>query len=163
MDLATPFQSVLAPLGVELYDVELHGGTLAVTVTKPGGIDLESLTAANRALSAWLDANDPIPSRYTLDVASPGLERKLRTAQHFASAVGERVTLREIRRDEPTRRLEGILSATTNDTLTLNDEQLGPVTVALADVERARTVFAWGGEAKPSPSRGKTTTTSKKG
>ena len=55
-----------------------------MVVTKPGGVDLESLTKANRAISEWLDANDPIPGRFTLDVSSPGLERRLRTPQHFA-------------------------------------------------------------------------------
>ena len=50
-----------------------------MVVTRPGGVDLEALTKANRAISEWLDANDPIPGRFTLDVSSPGLERRLRT------------------------------------------------------------------------------------
>jgi hypothetical protein len=49
-------------------------------------------------------------------------------------------------------------------TVTLDDQGEGEVEVAISSVERARTVFQWGGEAKPSPSRGKpSTTTSKKG
>ena len=95
MDLETPLRSLLSPLGLDLYDVELAKGTLSVTVTKEGGVDLESLTKANRTISEWLDANDPIPGRYTLDVSSPGLERRLRTPGHFLSTVGEVVTLRE--------------------------------------------------------------------
>ena len=164
MDLETPLRSLLSELGVELYDLEMVKGTLNVVVTKPGGIDLESLTKANRTISEWLDANDPIPGRFTLDVSSPGLERRLRTPAHFKSALGEIVTLREARRGEPTRRLEGVVLDADERTVTIDDQANGRVVVAIDSVERARTVFKWGAEAKPTPSRGKsTTTTSKEG
>jgi ribosome maturation factor RimP len=159
MDLATPFRTLLAGLGLELYDVELAGGTLSVTVAAPNGVDLQALTKANGALSAWLDEHDPIAGRYTLDVSSPGLERRLRTPEHFASAVGEVVTLRELRDADPTRRLEGELVATSLNDVTIRDHELGDVTVPLDKLERARTVFAWGATAKPSPSKGNSSTT----
>ena len=154
MELETPVRTLLEKLGIDLYDIDLSGGTLHVTVTREGGIDLETLTSASRALSAWLDETDPIPGHYTLDVASPGLERQLRTPQHFRSALGETVTLRERRDGEPTRRLEGELVAADEDTATLRVDG-EDVVVRLEGVERARTVFAWG----PAP----TTSTSKKG
>ncbi|HEY5303143.1 MAG TPA: hypothetical protein VIJ86_03705 [Acidimicrobiales bacterium] len=164
MELETPLRSLLSSLGLDLYDVELAKGTLNVTVNKPGGVDLEALTKANRAISEWLDLNDPIAGRFTLDVSSPGLERRLRTIEHFRSAVGETVTLREQRGGQPTRRLEGPLVRVGDSTVILHDQGEGEVEVALSSVERARTVFQWGGEAKPSPSRGTpSTTTSKKG
>ena len=164
MELETPLRSLLSSLGLELYDLELAKGTLSVTVNRAGGVDLESLTAANRAISEWLDLNDPIPGRFTLDVSSPGLERRLRTVAHFRSALGEVVTLRQLREGEPTRRLEGPLVTVTDSTLTLTDTALGDVEVDISSVERARTVFQWGGEPKPSPSRARpSSTTSKKG
>ena len=164
MELETPLRSLLSSLGLDLYDLEFAKGTLNVTVNKAGGVDLESLTKANRAVSEWLDLNDPIPGRFTLDVSSPGLERRLRTEVHFRSALGEVVTLREQREGQPTRRLEGTLTGVDETTVTLVDKSVGEVRVAIGAIERARTVFQWGGEAKPSPSRGKpSTTTSKKG
>jgi ribosome maturation factor RimP len=137
-------------------------GTLNVVVTKPGGVDLEALTKANRKISEWLDANDPIPGRFTLDVSSPGLERKLRTPAHFLSTIGEVVTLRELRSDAPTRRLEGPVLAADETSVTIEDAEVGRVVVALDNVERARTVFKWGADAKPSPSRAKSVATSTK-
>jgi ribosome maturation factor RimP len=164
MELETPLRSLLSSLGLDLYDLELAKGTLSVTVNKSGGVDLESLTRANRAISEWLDLNDPIPGRFTLDVSSPGLERRLRTVEHFRSALGEVVTLREQREGQPTRRLEGPLLKVSDATVTLVDKSVGEVEVDISSLERARTVFQWGGEAKPSPSRGKpSSTTSKKG
>ena len=68
----------------------------------------------------------------------------MRTPVHFRSAIGELVTLRELRGDEPTRRLEGTLTDVTDSSLTLDEQELGPVTVALDAIERARTVFVWG-------------------
>jgi len=165
MDLETPLRTLLSGLGLDLYDVEMVKGTLNVVVTKAGGVDLESLTKANRAISEWLDVNDPIPGRFTLDVSSPGLERRLRTPAHFKTTVGEVVTLREIRAGEPTRRLEGTVVSVDDRFVTLRDEQVGEVSVALDSIERARTVFKWGAEAKPTPSRGRSTssTTTKEG
>jgi ribosome maturation factor RimP len=158
MDLETPLRSVLSPLGVELYDLEFASGTLSVVLTAPGGITTDRLAEASRAISAWLDANDPIPTRYTLDVSSPGLERKLRTPAHFASTIGEVVTLRERRDGEPTRRLEGTVTAVDGESITLNDTEVGSVRVLFSQIERARTVFAWGAT---SPS--KSSVSSKKG
>jgi len=164
MDLETPVRSLLSPLGLDLYDLELVAGALNVTVTREGGVDLEAVTKANRVISEWLDANDPIPGHFTLDVSSPGLERRLRTPGHFASAIGEVVTLREHRDGDRTRRLEGVVIDANDTTVTLDDEEQGRVVVVLAHVERARTVFTWGAQAKPTPSRGKSaSSTSKKG
>jgi ribosome maturation factor RimP len=60
MELETPLRSLLSNLGLDLYDLEMVKGTLNVVVNKPGGVDLESLTKANREISEWLDVNDPI-------------------------------------------------------------------------------------------------------
>src|SRR5271154_3728081 len=123
MEWDTTIRPLLAPLGLELYDVEFSAGTLNVVVNRAGGVDLESLTKANRTISEWLDANDPIAGRFTLDVSSPGLERKLRTSLHFKSAVGEVATLREIRAGEPTRCLEGIVLSADDTSVTIEDNE----------------------------------------
>jgi ribosome maturation factor RimP len=163
VELETPLRSLLSDLGLDLYDLEMTKGTLHVVVNKPGGVDLESLTRANRSVSEWLDEHDPIAGRFTLDVSSPGLERKLRTPAHFATTVGEVVTLREMRDGEPTRRLEGTVVAVEGDAVTLDDAEHGRISVPIARIERARTVFKWGAEAKPTPSRGKASSSSKEG
>lgn len=157
-DFATPLRAILAEMDLELYDVELVSSTLNVTVRRAGGVDLETVASASRKISAWLDEKDPIAGRYTLDVSSPGLERKLRTAEHFAVAVGEIVTLRELRVGEPTRRLEGPLVRTDGHKVVIRDNDLGEVEVNIDRVERARTVFVWGATAKPSPSKVSTST-----
>jgi ribosome maturation factor RimP len=152
MELETPVRSLLADMNLDLYDIDLSGGTLHVTITREGGVDLEALTSASRALSAWLDETDPIAGHYTLDVASPGLERQLRTSAHFIGARGETVTLRERRDGEATRRLEGELVDANDETATLRVDG-EDVVVRLDHVERARTVFAWGATSSTSTSK----------
>jgi ribosome maturation factor RimP len=163
MEWDTTLRPLLTPLGLDLYDVEFSAGTLNVVVNRAGGVDLESLTKANRVISEWLDANDPIAGRFTLDVSSPGLERRLRTPEHFKSAVGEVVTLRELRGDEPTRRLEGTVVDADDTTVSLDDHEAGVVVIKLDAIERARTVFAWGSTKPGSNKNAKTSSTSKKG
>lgn len=154
-DLATPIAALLAEMNLSLYDLEFSGGTLSVTVTRPGGLDLDTVAAANIAISQWLDETDPIAGRFTLDVSSPGLERRLRTREHFELAVGDTITLRERRTGESTRRLEGELISVGETTAVIRDREVGDVEVVLDNVERARTVFTWGATAKPSPSKGR--------
>src|ERR1700727_378233 len=93
-DLADALSPLLDARGLDLVDVELHGSELTVFVDREGGVNLDTLGEATRAISAALDEIDPLPGRYTLAVSSPGLERRLRTPAHFARAIGEAVTAR---------------------------------------------------------------------
>jgi ribosome maturation factor RimP len=151
---------VLAPLlaahGLELVDLELRPGIVRVTVDRPGGIDLEGLASANRAVSAALDEIDPLPGRYTLEVSSPGVERRLRTPEQFGRAVGEMVSVRTLPGSGDVRRTQGKLSAADQEGFVLecSDAPGGSLRIAYDDVERARTVFEWGAKPAPSPSRG---------
>ena len=77
-DLFAVLHPVVTDAGLELVDVEMKSGVLQVTVDREGGVDLEALTDANRAVSTLLDELDPIPGRYSLEVSSPGIERPLR-------------------------------------------------------------------------------------
>jgi ribosome maturation factor RimP len=145
-------QPIVETLGLSVYDVTLTGGdrpTLAVLVDRAGerGIDLDELETATRTVSAALDAMDPVHGRYLLEVSSPGLERPLRTAEHFAGAIGEIVTCKT-RDDGHAARLRGVLAAADADSITITTDA-GDHTVALDAVDAARTVFEWGPAPKP--------------
>ncbi|HET6950576.1 MAG TPA: ribosome maturation factor RimP [Acidimicrobiales bacterium] len=152
-------QPLLADRDLDLYDVELAGPVLRVVVDRPGGLDLGVLSDATRAVSRALDESDPIPGHYTLEVTTPGLERALRTPWHFARAVGETVRIRTVAGSAgEDRRVAGVLSAADDDGITVRtgtDDAGAPVERRLpyADIERARTVFAWGPGEKPGKAR----------
>jgi ribosome maturation factor RimP len=145
-------EPVVAAADLELYDVELAGAILRVLVDKAGGVDLAVLGEVTRAVSEALDADDPLPGRYTLEVSSPGLERKLRTPAHFAAAVGKTVRVRTVAGSEGERRVEGELAAADDDGVVLATPE-GERRVAYEEVEQARTVFEWGPTPPPGAGR----------
>jgi ribosome maturation factor RimP len=152
--LTNALSPILQARGLDLVDVEVHGAQLTVFVDREGGINLDELGEATREVSAALDDIDPMPGRYTLSVSSPGLERRLRTPEHFARAVGETVTVRIDAGTADVRRLTGTLESAddTGFTLVGPDVPDGRLCIAYDQVERARTVFEWG----PAPRKTKT-------
>jgi ribosome maturation factor RimP len=151
-------EPVLAASSLELIDVEVRSGVVLVTVDREGGVDLEALTQANRAVSGILDEHDPIPGHYTLEVSSPGVERTLRTPAHFARAVGEKVTVKTRPQVPGDRRLTGTLVASDDDGLVLRieDDPSGDRRLGYSDIDRARTVFEWGPAPRPGGGAGNT-------
>ena len=51
-------------------------------------VDLEDCENLSRELSAVLDVDDPIPQAYSLEISSPGIDRPLRTVDHFTHFIG---------------------------------------------------------------------------
>ena len=152
-------EPVLDASGLELVDVELAGGVLRLSVDRPGGIDLDAIAAVSPAVSAALDAGDPIAERYHLEVSSPGLERPLRTPEHFRRFVGSTVSVRTHPGGEGDRRVRGTLVGADDTGIDVAVESAadGPAgatrRVPYTDIERARTVFEWGPAPRPgSPS-----------
>jgi ribosome maturation factor RimP len=147
-------EPLLSQRGLQLYDIEQQGSVLRITADGPGGVSLDTLGELSKDVSRALDEVDPIPGRYTLEVSSPGVERRLRTAAHFALAVGETVAVRTHPGVEP-RRVSGELAVADGEGVTLRADDGAEVRLGYDEIERARTVFDWGG---PAPKPGKTTT-----
>ena len=88
-------EPVLVRLGYELVDLEFAAArahaVVRLFIDAPAGVGLEDCETVSREVSAMLDAEDPIPTAYTLEVSSPGSDRVLRTQAHFGRFVGERV------------------------------------------------------------------------
>ena len=88
-----------------------------------------------------LDVEDPLPSGYVLEVSSPGLDRRLRTSEHFASAVGAEVRV-ELRQGlDGRRRFRGQLTAAGEQSIEI-DVDGTKWQLPLADVNVARLVPA---------------------
>lgn len=156
MDTTTRVRQLVEPLVADadasLYDLEYAGGVLRVTLQKDGGVDIGTIGKVTRSISRMLDEEDPIAGQYTLEVSSPGLERPLRTPEHFAGAVGSLVVLKTRAGVEGDRRVKGVLLAADAETATVAPADADPGSarvIALADIERARTVFEWGPTPKP--------------
>jgi ribosome maturation factor RimP len=121
-DLVGP---LVAALGCRLYDVEMSGSgrqrTVRVLLDRDGGVDLELITDATRAISPALDEVAGLNGSYLLEVSSPGLERPLRTPEHYTAAIGEAVSISH-HTDAGPQRVRGVLVAAGRDTCTLDVE-----------------------------------------
>ena len=113
-ELAAP---VAEELGVYLWDVAFEkegaGWYLRYFIDKDqeGGVDIDTCEEFSRRMSDLLDEADPIPQSYTLEVGSPGVERKLTKVWHFQKYLGEPVLVRLIRPVEGVRDFVGELAA----------------------------------------------------
>ena len=90
-------QRVVASQGLELWDLEYLGGgkgrMLRLYIDKAEGVTHEDCANVSRELGTILDVEDAIPGSYTLEVSSPGLDRKLRHAGDYERFVGSKIKL----------------------------------------------------------------------
>jgi ribosome maturation factor RimP len=134
---------------VEIVDLDYSGGVLKVVIDQPDGLESGVLVEVTKAISRMIDAEDPIPSRFTLEVTSPGVERPLKTPAHFKRAVGETVAVKTNPDVEGERRFEGDLVDADDHGITVATEG-GDRTVRYGEIRSARTTFDWG----PTPKQG---------
>jgi len=142
--------------GVEVVEVEMKGGgkarTLRITIDKPEGVTHEDCANVSREVSTILDVEDAVPgASYTLEVSSPGLDRKLLGAEDYRRFTGSRVKLMTREPVNGNRHFEGRLESFAEGKLTV--EVLGKkkpkpghghagakVEIELANVEKANLV-----------------------
>jgi ribosome maturation factor RimP len=110
--------------GVEVVDVELRGGgkarTLRITIDKAEGVTHEDCAQVSREVSTILDVEDAVPGpAYTLEVSSPGLDRKLQRPEDFERFTGSRVKLMTHEPVNGNRHFEGRLESFQQGKLTL--------------------------------------------
>ena len=149
-------EPAVAALECDLYDVDLVGGgnarTLRVTVTRPGGVDLDTITAVTHAVSPIVDEAPELRGSFLLEVSSPGIERVLRRPEHFRGAIDEQVSVKYHTNDGP-RRLHGVLRACDDESIVVESEHGEREVIDRSAITQARTVFEWG--PAPRPGKGK--------
>jgi ribosome maturation factor RimP len=158
---------VARDLGLEVADVEFHGGAgkggrlLRVYIEKAGaaahgtdpnyGVTHQDCEAVSREMSTILDVEDTVPGgQYLLEVSSPGLDRRLTKAADFERFAGSRIKVMTREPVAANRHWEGTLEAVGDGRLTLdvtpakrkNKPAPAPrkLEIELANVERANLV-----------------------
>jgi len=130
--------------GLTLVDVELKGSggsrLLRVYIDKPEGISHADCELVSEQLSAILDVEDPFPGSYTLEVSSPGLDRRLVKPSDFAHFAGRkaRVVVREPVDDQKV--LEGRLAGFEAGRVRLDLGDAGLRELELSNIQKARLV-----------------------
>lgn len=79
--------------GIEIITVEVVGAkkapTIRVYIDTSEGVSFDELSAAQAWINEIMDKLDPFPGAYTLEVSSPGIDRPLRTPEHFVRFIGD--------------------------------------------------------------------------
>jgi ribosome maturation factor RimP len=138
-------EPVVAALGYELVEVEWSsaGRSSVVRVyidrTDGGGIGLDDCERASRAIGAALEVEDPVGHEYRLEVSSPGFDRPLRTAAHFARFAGSEARIELAAPIEGRRRFRGRLGPVEGGEVTIEVDRK-EWKLPLAGISKARLV-----------------------
>src|ERR1041385_1511871 len=149
-------ERVAASSGLEIVEIDLRGGgkarMLRIVIDKPSGVTHEDCANLSREVGTILDVEDAVPGgSYTLEVSSPGLDRKLLKASDYERFTGSRVKLMTRQPVNGNRHFEGKLESFHDGRLTLDttpvrkkakvtDGAPQKLEIELANVEKANLV-----------------------
>lgn len=144
--------------------VELHwgrgpgSGILRITIDRPPGqghVSHSDCVQVSREVSALLDVNDILPGKYSLEVSSPGLDRPLKRSADFQRFIGQRAKVRmrpDVQKSNlgplpegaaPRRSVSGTILSVADEVVTLEADGIGPVTLHLAEMEKANLIYSF--------------------
>jgi len=132
---------------LELVDVELVGrgrsAVLRIFLDKPGGITIRDCERVSSQVGAILDVEDVIPNRYTLEVSSPGLDRRLVKPADYERFAGNRIKLVLKTPLSGRRRFHGMLRGIRDGRVQLEEENGETIGFEHGDIEKANLVIEW--------------------
>ena len=142
MSLTEDIKAICESVGVSLYDVEtareFDENIFRVFIVAEGGVDVDKCAHVSRLLSPLFDVHPPMSGEYRLEVSSPGIERALKTPEHYRLSIGENVKITT----KEGEKLKGKL-IDSNDTefiLQVDDEE---IVFEYPQIKKARTYFEW--------------------
>jgi len=155
-------RAIAAEKGCRLLAVESGGAgrfsVLRIVLERGDGspVTVEECEAVSREVSPLLDVSDEIAHRYTLEVSSAGLDRKLYSLEDAARFVGRRIRVKtdtpvlpeaagpSKAPPSPARNFQGVLRGVEEDVLTVVDEENRKTyNVRFGDIRLARLDFEW--------------------
>ena len=149
-------EQAAAPAGIEIVEVELKGSgrshLLRIYIDRPEGVTHADCELVSREVGAVLDAEDPIPGSYELEVSSPGVERKLGKWQDWQRFTGKKVkvVLKEPlkpafvdSKNTELKHFDGVISRAEDHTVTVELAGGNEVTFPVEQVDRANLKFEW--------------------
>jgi ribosome maturation factor RimP len=141
-------QRVTDAEGLELVEVEVKGGgnqrLVRISIDKPEGVTHGDCETVSQQVGTILDVEDVVPGgRYTLEVSSPGLERKLLKPQDYQRFQGKKanLTLREAVNGR--RHWDGTLAGLEEGQVLIETAPGETMRFPLVQVQKANLKFEW--------------------
>ena len=134
--------------GLELVEVEVKGGgaqrLVRISIDKPAGVTHADCETVSQQVGTILDVEDAVPGgRYTLEVSSPGVERKLLKPADYERFQGKKakITLRDPLSGRRT--WEGTLAGLAEGRVTLETAPGSSIQLPLDRIQKANLKFEW--------------------
>ncbi len=133
--------------GLKLLAADILGGgaktILRLTVDGPQGVTLDQCAGISRQASVMLDVEDPFSHRYTLEVSSPGLDRRFYAREDYQRYTGRRVKMRMQPTYRERRVLVGELLGPESENVKVRLDSQETVSVPLNEVFETRIEVDW--------------------
>jgi len=143
MELEESIKLAVEGCGVDLYDItqtkENKINILRVYISHKDGVNLDKCAHVSRMISPLLDIQEPMNGKYTLEVSSPGIERKLKTLHHFECSVGSSVKMKNYNTDV----FKGEIVSVDDGVIRFKDLDENIQEINYDDILSASTYFDW--------------------
>ena len=150
MSLESDIRSMVESVGMNLYDTLVtseNGETIfRVNITsqnivegKREGVSLDKCVEVTKLISPLLDVEEPVSGHYRLEVSSPGIERKLKTIDHYNQSLGEKVKLVLLDKSK----VKGEIVSIEGKEITLKNQDAEEIKVDFNSIVKASTYFEW--------------------
>jgi len=137
-------KQLIADQGVDLYDTEIvtdgDRKIYRIYITSKDGISLDKCTQITKIVSPILDIDPPVSGEYTLEVSSPGIDRKLSKIDHFKNSIGELVKIKLSNGEKSKNKIVKVEDSkiTLYDKTTKSEKEID-----FNDIIKAKTYFEW--------------------
>lgn len=141
MKLNDLIKPAVEKMGYELTDIEIktqdREQLVSIFIDNLTGINIEDCEIVSRQISLLLDVENPISGKYTLEISSPGLDRKLTKFNHFKRFIGNELRIKLLRSMDGRRNFRGKLLAANKESIKVQvDDQLYKLPIDMIEIAR---------------------------
>lgn len=140
--LEEDIKAVCESVGVSLYDTESvyenDEKVFRIFITGKEKIGVDKCAHVSRLLSPMFDVHPPVSGEYRLEVSSPGIERSLKTPEHFINSIGEKV---KVVTKDGEKFIGSLIEASEKEFVLKFDDQ--EMVFEYPMIKKARTYFEW--------------------
>ena len=138
---------MLAPMldldGIELVDVEAHAQTLRLLIHKPGGLSVRDCQVVNQTVRPVLEVHEHLASYAQLEVASPGIDRPLRTAKDFQRNCGRVIRAEVVSEDGQKGEVQGTVVEVHSEKVVLEASNGRSISIKISQILNAHIHLMW--------------------
>jgi len=134
---------ILEEKGLKLVDIEMNKGkrpVLRVYIYNPEGTSIDDCEWVSKRLGALLDVEDLIPTSYTLEISSPGLDRKLKNKEEFNIFKGRDIVIKTKEPIEEKKVFRGVLEGLEDENVILSQDD-NKIKIPFENISQAKLEF----------------------